>query len=140
MSQPFPGTATPTNISLYLPPIVTSAVSPLRLLLLHFLVSMACCELKKYLLKKPVKYLNDTRGSFFLCLWAIIQFVGSACPAPKQMFQNPICTNNQVLHKTCSTRAACCMSSVFCMAPPQPELGCLILRAWIVFVLAFGEG
>lgn len=52
MSQPFPGPAPPTNTSLYLPPIVTSAVSPLRLLLLHFLVSMARCELEKYLLKK----------------------------------------------------------------------------------------
>lgn len=130
MSQPFPGTATPTNTSLYLSPIVTSAVSPLRLLLLHFLVSMACWELKKYLLEKTVKYLNDMRGSFFLCLWhrAIIQFVGSACPAPNQMFQNPACTNDQVLNKTCSTRSACCMRSVFCMAFPHPELGCLSFK------------
>lgn len=69
MSQPFPGTALPTNTSLYLPLIVTLAVSPLRLLLLHFLVSMACCELEKYLPKKTVELLNDTKGSLFLCLF-----------------------------------------------------------------------
>lgn len=67
MSQPFPGPAPPTNTSLYLPPIVTSAVSPPRLLLLHFLVSMARCELEKYLLKKNSPALEWLLLSLLCC-------------------------------------------------------------------------